>query len=47
MLKKSFGSRHAPTLGHRLALPIPRRPLIAQDDVDHWTLQTRPKPGDD
>jgi 2-polyprenyl-6-methoxyphenol hydroxylase-like FAD-dependent oxidoreductase len=25
----------------------PRGTLIAQDDVDHWTLQTRPKPGDD
>src|SRR5262249_1579568 len=24
-----------------------RGTLIAQDDVDHWTLQTRPKPGDD
>src|SRR5262249_38230389 len=21
--------------------------LIAQDDVDHWTLHTRPKPGED
>jgi 2-polyprenyl-6-methoxyphenol hydroxylase-like FAD-dependent oxidoreductase len=25
----------------------PRGTLIAQDDVDHWTLHTRPKPGDD
>jgi 2-polyprenyl-6-methoxyphenol hydroxylase-like FAD-dependent oxidoreductase len=25
----------------------PRGTLVAQDDVDHWTLQTRPKPGDD
>jgi 2-polyprenyl-6-methoxyphenol hydroxylase-like FAD-dependent oxidoreductase len=25
----------------------PRGTLIVQDDVDHWTLQTRPKPGDD
>jgi 2-polyprenyl-6-methoxyphenol hydroxylase-like FAD-dependent oxidoreductase len=25
----------------------PHGTLIAQDDVDHWTLQTRPKPGDD
>ena len=25
----------------------PRGTLIAQDDLDHWTLQTRPKPGDD
>ena len=25
----------------------PRGTLIAQDDVDYWTLHTRPKPGDD
>lgn len=25
----------------------PAGTLIAQDDVDHWTLHTRPKPGDD
>ena len=25
----------------------PRGTLIAQDDVDHWTLHTRPRPGDD
>ena len=25
----------------------PRGTLIAQDDVDHWTLQSRPKPGED
>jgi 2-polyprenyl-6-methoxyphenol hydroxylase-like FAD-dependent oxidoreductase len=25
----------------------PSGTLIAQDDVDHWTLQTRPNPGDD
>jgi len=25
----------------------PRGTLIAQDDVAHWTLQARPKPGDD
>jgi hypothetical protein len=24
-----------------------RGTLIAQDDADYWTLQTRPKPGDD
>ena len=33
--------RPAPALGDRLALPVPAGTLIAQNDKDIWTLQTR------